>query len=192
MSKIGIFGGSFDPVHKAHIQIAEAVLQTLNLKKLIFVIAHRPPHKNKLYAGIEDRIKMLRLASRSLNRIEISLYEAELQSTVYSYQTLDYFQKIYPLDEILMVIGSDSLIDLPNWENIDYVVSKYKFIIVKRVGVYVDANTKYFNKCIFIDKQIQDVSSTLVRAYLKNDKSKASEILNNEIYEYIIRNGLYQ
>ncbi|MDR0723575.1 MAG: nicotinate (nicotinamide) nucleotide adenylyltransferase [Endomicrobium sp.] len=192
MSKIAIFGGSFDPVHKAHIQIVQAVLQTLNLKKLIFVIAYIPPHKNKLYANIKDRIAMLSLATKSLNNIEISLHEAKQQSIVYSYQTLDYFQEIYPSDEVLMVLGSDSLVDLSNWKNIDYLTSKYKFIVVKRAGIYVYANTKYFNKCIFIDKEIEDISSTLVRAYLKSDKSKALEILNSNVYEYIFRKGLYQ
>ena len=192
MNKIAIFGGSFDPVHKAHRQIAKVVLQTLTLKKLIFVIAHVPPHKNRVYADIEDRIVMLRLATKDLNRIEISLYEAKQQNTVYSYQTLDYFQEIYPLYEILMVIGSDSLVDLPNWKNIDYVANKYKFIVVKRAGVYIDTNTKYFNKCIFIDKEIPDISSTLVRTYLKNDKTKVLKMLCTDVYNYIAENGLYK
>ncbi|MDR1523575.1 MAG: nicotinate (nicotinamide) nucleotide adenylyltransferase [Endomicrobium sp.] len=192
MNKIAIFGGSFDPVHKAHIQISKLVLETFNLKKLIFVVAYAPPHKNKQYAGVKDRIEMLRLATKNLEHIEISLYEAEKQSVVYSYQTLDYFQRTYPLSEIFMIIGSDSLIELHAWENIDYLTSKYKFIVVKRSGICIDAATKYLDRCIFVDKEIVDFSSTLVRYYLKNDKAKASKMLCKDVYNYITENGLYR
>ncbi|MDR1418702.1 MAG: nicotinate (nicotinamide) nucleotide adenylyltransferase [Endomicrobium sp.] len=192
MSKIAIFGGSFDPVHKAHIQIAKDVLETFNLNKLIFVVAYNPPHKDKQYADVKDRIEMLRLATKDLEHVEISLYEAEKQKIVYSYQTMDHFQKIYSLSEIFMVIGSDSLVDLPIWENVDYLTSKYKFIVVRRPGVCVDANTKYLNRCVFVDKEIADFSSTLVRYYLKNDKTKALKMLRRNVYNYIAEKELYK
>jgi nicotinate-nucleotide adenylyltransferase len=192
MTKIAIFGGSFDPVHKAHIQMAKDVLKVFNLKKLIFVVAYIPPHKNKQYADIKDRIEMLRLATKNLEHVKISLYEAEKQSVVYSYQTLDYFQKIYPLSEIFMVIGSDSLVELPTWVNIDYLTSKYKFIVFKRHGIGIDANTKYLNRCIFVDKKIADFSSTLIRHYLKNDKAKALKMLCTDVSNYITENVLYK
>jgi nicotinate-nucleotide adenylyltransferase len=192
MNKIAIFGGSFDPVHKAHIQISKLVLEIFNLQTLIFVVAYAPPHKNKQYADVKDRIEMLKLATRNLEHVEISLYEAEKQSVVYSYQTLDYFQKIYPLNEIFMVIGSDSLVDLPTWQNIYYLTSKYKFIVIRRPGIYVNANTKYLNRCIFVDKEVADISSTLVRYCLKNDKAKVLKMLYADVYNYIIENGLYK
>ncbi|MCA6079603.1 MAG: nicotinate (nicotinamide) nucleotide adenylyltransferase [Endomicrobium sp.] len=192
MDKIAIFGGSFDPVHKSHIQIAKLAFKSLDLKKLIFVIAYTPPHKIKQYAHIKDRISMLKLAAGNIQKAEISLYEAQKLETVYSYQTLDYFQNLHPADEIYMVIGSDSLLDLPTWKNIDYLASRYKFIVAKRSGIEINKNVKYLDRCVFIDKGIEDISSTIIRKLIKEEHKKAAPLLSEKVYNYIIQNGLYK
>ncbi|BAG13860.1 putative nicotinate-nucleotide adenylyltransferase [Endomicrobiia bacterium] len=193
MHKVAIFGGSFDPVHKSHIQIAKLAFKSLDLKKMIFVIAYTPPHKTKQYAYIEDRISMLKLATGNMQKTEISLYEAQKLETVYSYQTLDYFNSLYPEDEIYMVIGSDSLLDLPIWNNIDYMAGRYKFIVAKRHGFdEVNKNVKYLDRCVFIDKETEDISSTEIRRLVKEDYKKAVSMLNKKVYNYIIQNGLYK
>jgi nicotinate-nucleotide adenylyltransferase len=192
MHKIAIFGGSFDPVHKSHIQTAELTLKSFDLKKMVFVIAYTPPHKTKQYAYIEDRISMLKLAARNMQKTEISLYEVQKLELVYSYQTLDYFSSLYHKDEIYMVIGSDSLLDLSTWKNIDYMASRYKFIVAKRPGFEVDKNVKYLDRCVFIDKETEDISSTEVRRLVKEDYKKAAALLDKKVYSYIIQNGLYK
>jgi nicotinate-nucleotide adenylyltransferase len=192
MHKIAIFGGSFDPVHKSHIQTAELAFKSFNLKKMIFVIAYTPPHKTKQYAYIEDRISMLKLATGNMQKTEISLYEAQKLEMVYSYQTLDYFNNLYTKDEIYMVIGSDSLLDLPNWKNIDYMAGRYKFIVAKRPGFEVNENVKYLDRCVFIDKETEDISSTEIRRFVKEDYKKAVSLLDKKVYNYIIQNGLYK
>jgi nicotinate-nucleotide adenylyltransferase len=192
MNKIAVFGGSFDPVHNAHIQIAELALNTFKLEKLIFVIAYMPPHKAKSYANVQDRIKMLNIAIKDLKRAEISLFEVQRQETVYSYETLNYFQGLYPEDKIYMLIGSDSLVDLPMWKNIDYLANKCKFIVAKRPEVKISKDTKYLNRVVFIDTEIRNISSTTVRRLIKENPKKASSFLNDEVYNYIIKNGIYK
>jgi nicotinate-nucleotide adenylyltransferase len=192
MHKIAIFGGSFDPVHKSHIQTAELIFKSFDLKKMIFVIAYTPPHKTKQYAYIEDRISMLKLAARNMQKIEISLYEARKLEMVYSYQTLDYFSSLYPEDEIYMIIGSDSLLDLPTWRNIDYMAGRYKFIVAKRPGFEINKNVKYLDRCIFIDKETENISSTEIRRLVKEDYKKAALLLDKKVYNHIIKNGLYK
>jgi nicotinate-nucleotide adenylyltransferase len=192
MHKIAIFGGTFDPIHKSHIQTAELAFKSFNLKKMIFVIAYTPPHKTKQYAYIEDRISMLKLAAGNMQKTEISLYEAQKFETVYSYQTLDYFNSLYTEDEICMVIGSDSLLDLPTWKNIDYMAGRYKFIVAKRPGFEVNKNVKYLDRCIFIDKKTEDISSTEIRRLVKEDYKKAASLLDKKVYNYIIQNRLYK
>jgi nicotinate-nucleotide adenylyltransferase len=192
MHKIAIFGGSFDPVHKSHIQIAKLAFKSFNFKKMIFVIARIPPHKTKQYAYIEDRISMLKLAVRNMQKTEISLYETQKLETVYSYQTLDYFNKLYIEDEICMVVGSDSLLDFPTWKNIDYVADRYKFIVAKRPGFEVNKNIKYLDRCIFINKGTENISSTEIRRLVKEDYKKAASLLDKKVYNYIIKNGLYK
>jgi nicotinate-nucleotide adenylyltransferase len=163
MSKIAVFGGSFDPVHKSHIQLVKFALESYDVKKVIFVIAYTPPHKSKQYADIDDRIAMLKIATEGLLRIEISLYEVLKKKLVYSYQTLDYFQCLYPEAEIYIIIGSDSLLELPTWKNIDYLASRYKFMVFKRPCIKIKKDTKYLDRCIVAQNETEDISSTEIR-----------------------------
>ncbi|MCL2485459.1 MAG: nicotinate (nicotinamide) nucleotide adenylyltransferase [Endomicrobia bacterium] len=193
MGKIAVFGGSFDPVHKAHVQIVKEALSSFDLKKVIFVIAYAPPHKIKQHADIADRIEMLKLAleSEDPEKIEISLYEAEQQKKIYSYETLDHFKKLYPDDEICMIIGSDSLLDLPNWKNPEYLTSQYKFIVAKRPGVVIDKETKFLESCLFIDKEIADISSTKIRELINKGDNAVLDFIDEKVYDYIKEHKLY-
>lgn len=192
MSKIAIFGGSFDPVHKSHIQIANLALKCFDLEELIFVVAYAPPHKKKQYADIEDRISMLRLVTYNVSKSRISCCESQNRGMVYSYQTLDYFQNLYSSDEIYMVIGSDSLLSLSTWKNIDYIVTHYKFIIARRPNIKIGSDTKYLDRCVFIDKEIENISSTRIRELIKLDRIEASSLLNRKVYDYILQKQLYR
>ncbi|MCL2390824.1 MAG: nicotinate (nicotinamide) nucleotide adenylyltransferase [Endomicrobia bacterium] len=193
MGKIAVFGGSFDPPHKAHIQIAKEALSSFDLKKIIFVIAYAPPHKVKLYADISDRIAMLKLAleSESPEKTEIGYYEVEQGRKVYSYETLDHFKKIYPDDEIFMIIGSDSLLDLPNWKNIEYLASQYKFIVAKRPGAVIERGTKFLERCLIIDKEMRDISSTEIRDLVSKNNGLAADFTDEKVYDYIKKQKLY-
>ncbi|MDR2351393.1 MAG: nicotinate (nicotinamide) nucleotide adenylyltransferase [Endomicrobium sp.] len=192
MSKIAIFGGSFDPVHKSHIQLVKFALESCDFKKVIFVIAYTPPHKSKQYANIDDRIAMLSIATKGLPQIEISLYELLKKKIVYSYQALDYFQSLYPEDEIYMIIGSDSLLELPTWKNIDYLSSRYKFMVVKRPGVKIKKDTKYLDRCIVAQNETKDISSTKIRQMIKEDSKKSKLFLDKKVYSYIVKRRLYK
>ncbi|AKL98381.1 nicotinate (nicotinamide) nucleotide adenylyltransferase [Endomicrobium proavitum] len=191
MKKIAIFGGSFDPVHNAHVQIAKLAVQSFGLDKIIFVIAYAPAHKTKQYADISDRSKMLELAVNGLPKTEISFFEAEQKTTVYSYQTLDHFQNLYPNDEIFMIIGSDSLLELPAWKNINYLAQKYKFIVAKRPNTEISKDTPYYNRCIFIETPAKDISSTEIRKMISQNDKKAAELLDDKVYGYIKEHNLY-
>ena len=192
MGKIAVFGGSFDPVHKEHSRMAERAVKEFALDKVIFVVAYSPAHKTRQFADIEDRIAMVKLAAENIERAEVSYYEAEQQGVVYSYQTLDYFQSLYPGDEIFMLIGSDSMVNLSKWKNIDYLVSKYKFIVAKRPGVKISGKTKYFDRCLFISGEMSDVSSTDIRKLLKERNDEVLEYVDSKVYDYIKEQGLYE
>jgi len=192
MAKIAIFGGTFDPVHRAHALIAKLAVEKFNLEKIIFVIAYVPPHKTKTYADIKDRSEMLKLAIADLPRTEVSFFEADQKRAVYSYQTLDHFQALYPNDEIFMIIGSDSLKTLCEWKNIDYIAKKYRFIVAKRPKVKIPEGVKYSDSCIFMDADIHDISSTEIRDMIKADNGKVTKSLDGKVYEYIKEHGLYE
>jgi nicotinate-nucleotide adenylyltransferase len=192
VSKIAVFGGSFDPVHKAHIQIAQEALKQFDFKKLFFVLAYISPHKTKRrYAPVEDRLNMLKLAVGKLKKTEISLYEVQKKRAVYTYRTLDYFQSLYPKDEIYKIIGSDSLIKLPLWKNIDYIAKHYRFIAAKRPKINIKKNIKYIDSCRFLNSTMDDISSTKIRSSLKKNLMFAKKNLNKKVYNYIVERGLY-
>lgn len=187
-----VFGGSFDPVHNAHADIANEALKIPGVKKIIFVPAYAPPHKTKQFADIDDRLAMLKLAVKKIKKAEISFFEVEKQETVYSYQTLDYFKSLYPDDEIMMIIGSDSLEELDTWKNVSYLTSNYSFIVAKRPGVIIDSSTKYLDKCVFIDVTMKNISSTDIRELVKRDIEEARPLLDKDVFEYIREHGLYK
>ncbi|MDR1662815.1 MAG: nicotinate (nicotinamide) nucleotide adenylyltransferase [Endomicrobium sp.] len=193
MSKIAIFGGSFDPVHRSHIQLVKFVLElSCNFKKVIFVIAYTSPHKSKQYANVDDRIAMLKIATEGLPRTEISLYEVLKKKVIYSYQTLDYFQSLYPGDEIYMIIGSDSLLELHTWKNIDYLASRYKFVVVKRPYIKIKKDVKYLDRCIIVQNETENISSTEIRQMIKEDSKKFELFLDKKVYNYIVKRRLYK
>jgi nicotinate-nucleotide adenylyltransferase len=192
MSKVAIFGGSFDPVHKSHTKIAKLAIRLFNLEKLIFVIAYTPPHKTQQHAKTSDRICMLKLATKGLKKSEISLYEVERRKVVYSYQTLDHFQELYPSKEINMLIGADSLQDLQNWKNVEYITRRYKIIVAKRTGIKICSSTKYLSSCVFIDKKIKNISSKKIRRLVKRNHISMISLVDKKVYNYIIRKNLYK
>jgi nicotinate-nucleotide adenylyltransferase len=192
MNKIVVFGGSFDPVHKAHTEMAKEALKIKGVEKAVFVPAYTPVHKTKQFADINDRVAMLKLAVKSVRKAEISFFEMEKQAVVYSYQTLDYFKSIYPDKEILMLIGSDSLKELPSWKNIDYLASNYRFIVAKRPEIIIDENTKYVDRCVFLDMPASGASSTRIRRLLEKGGEEVKEMLDQKVYEYIKEYGLYK
>jgi nicotinate (nicotinamide) nucleotide adenylyltransferase len=192
MGKTAVFGGSFDPVHKAHTRLAEEAVAAFNLSRVIFVPAFMPPHKEKQYADVGDRIAMLKIAVKNIKNAEISFYEAEQRKVVYSYQTLDYFKTLYPHDEILMIIGADSFNELESWKNIDYLAANYGFIVAKRPNVAANIKKKYYDRCVFMNNDLIDASSTNIRELLKSGDGKAASCLDKDVDRYIKENGLYK
>ncbi|MDR2860516.1 MAG: nicotinate-nucleotide adenylyltransferase [Elusimicrobiota bacterium] len=191
MKKIAVFGGSFDPVHKAHIEIACLAMKEFSLENIFFVPAWTAPHKKGHFASPKQRLEMLEIALSKFPEFEISLYEIGQKEKIFSYQTLDHFKETYPNDEIFMIIGSDSLNDLPAWKNIDYLAKKYRFIAAPRSGALADQNAKYLDRCLFIDRTFENISSTQIRNLISAGDIKAKDYLNEEVYEYIKQNGLY-
>ncbi|MDR0822213.1 MAG: nicotinate (nicotinamide) nucleotide adenylyltransferase [Endomicrobium sp.] len=192
MAKIALFGGSFDPVHKAHTEMAKLALNDFDLKEIIFIAAYKPPHKEKQFANPDERLAMLRLALSGLPKMSLSLYEIEKKTVVYSYQTANYFQSIYPDDEIFLLIGGDSLLGLPSWKNIDILSSKYRFIVVNRAGVQIESNTKYLDRCLFTNGQVSNISSTDIRFMLESRDKRAADYLDENVYTYIKEHKLYE
>lgn len=133
--KIGILGGSFDPVHFGHLTAAQDALEQLSLDRLILVPAAQAPLKPAdVRSSAEDRLAMLRAAVGGDSRFEISDFEIRKGGISYTIDTVRYFRLKYPTDQLYWVIGGDQLAKLPLWRGIEELGRMIEFICLERPG----------------------------------------------------------
>ncbi len=122
--RIGIFGGSFDPVHVEHTNLCEGAIKSLRLDKLFVVPARIPPHKQgKALSESEHRLAMCKIAFSKMEKVEVSDYELTRVGTSFTYLTIQHFHTLYPTAELYFLVGTDMLRDFPTWKNPDIILS---------------------------------------------------------------------
>ncbi len=135
MKRIGILGGTFNPIHIGHLMIAQRVLEKLGLDKVIFVPTCLPPHKSgRNLIDARNRLRMTRLAVRGNRHFEVSSFEVRRGGKSYSVDTVRYFRRCYPEAKLFFIIGSDHIAKLHTWKNIQEVARIVSFIAVYRPG----------------------------------------------------------
>lgn len=198
MGKIGLFGGTFDPVHLGHIALAKSVVEAFSLDRLIFIPAGNPPHKqNKHITDAKHRFEMVRLATAGETKFFVSDYEVESKTPNYSYLTISHFKKEFPNDEIFFLVGGDSFRDFPDWKNYRTLLSMCQFLVVPRPGVEKQEYLEKFHgdevppRVFFLKDFSYDLSSTKVREMFAQGQN-AEEKVPKAVYDYIRKNQLYQ
>jgi nicotinate-nucleotide adenylyltransferase len=189
--RIGILGGTFDPIHKGHLALAEAALKQLQLDKMIFVPAYRHPleQKERTVASARDRLEMVRLAVSEMGKtFEVSDCEIERKGISYTIDTLRGFRKQYPsMHELFFITGGDWGKGLDQWKEIAAIFSLCHFVIAKRPGFDTSRLPKQVE---FLDFTPLDVSSTEIRKRLKRGDS-VSELVPERVLNYIQTKKLY-
>lgn len=180
--KIGIYGGSFNPVHKGHIEIAKLAIEKLDLDKIIFVPAYKSPFKSKeKYESPQDRVNMINLVKTE--KSEISFFEINRKGTSYTIETVKYLKNIYKKDDLFLIIGSDLLSKLQKWKGIDQISRLTKIVVFKRKGSFSKENIKKYN-CHLMSNEIFDFSSTEFKKGFLN-------MVDPKVNQYIGQNYLY-
>jgi len=187
--KIGILGGTFDPVHNGHIYLAEKVCRKLGLSKVIFIPSYIPPHKKGIkVTPAKHRYSMLKLAIAGNKRFKISNMEIKRRGRSYSVETLRRLRRKYGQKaELYFITGSDSLKELNKWKNLTEILSLCKFVIVERPGFKVSHAPEGI---IVIKIGAKDISATLIRKKIKSGKSTRNSI-SGAVKRYIYRYRLY-
>ncbi len=197
--RVGIFGGSFDPVHIEHIRLAERAVDELALDKLYIMPARVPPHKvGKTLSPDEDRLRMCRLAFAEVKNAEVSDYERRREGTSYTYLTCRHFKETFPEAEIFWLVGTDMLRDFPTWKNPEDILSNATLAVCGRneTGAWVQAEQEKFfqkfgKKFSYLSYNGANVSSTKLRV-LGGAGMRLTGFTHEKVAEYIEQNGLYQ
>jgi nicotinate-nucleotide adenylyltransferase len=133
--RLGLFGGTFDPIHLGHLIVAESCREACGLEKVWFVVAGAPPHKRGARTAVAHRLEMVRIAIAGHPAFEVSEREARGPGPHYSAETLETIHRDRPDDELFFLIGADSLADLPFWHRPDRVAALASLVVVNRPGI---------------------------------------------------------
>lgn len=200
MKKYGIMGGTFNPIHLAHLYIAYEAKEQLNLDKVIFIPAGNPPHKkNNGIIDAEYRYNMVKKAIEGYEDFIISDYEVNKNGYSYTYETLKYLKNKYYDTEIFFISGGDSLIDIEKWREPEQVLKNCTFVAFNR-GVYTKEilseqkkklEDKYKCKITLLDVVDIDISSSIIRKRIQDGK-RVDFFLSKEVKDYIEENALYK
>lgn len=200
-TKIILFGGSFDPIHRGHVCVAQHAMQALGASKLIFVPARRSPHKSALPAAGHHRSAMIGIAIKRLRGVSVTDCELARPEPSYTLDTIQYFRQQFGREAVLhWLIGADQLADFDKWHRVDELLAACHVTVMVRAG-YPPPDFACF-KDIFsnealaklehdsIQTPLIDLSSTDIRRQLaKGDVNPDS--LPPGVLEYIRENGLY-
>jgi len=131
---VGLFGGTFDPVHQGHLDLARHVLVRCQLDEVLFIPAPQPPHKHQPIASYEQRLAMLEAALHAAGdgRLRCSRIEADLPSPSYTVRTVEALRALGEQHDYFLVIGADSLVDLPHWYRAEALLAAVNLIVVRR------------------------------------------------------------
>jgi len=202
--RIGVLGGSFDPVHLGHVALAKAALFELKLDKLIVIPANVQPFKQdwKVTPG-ENRLEMLRIAFQDIPDVEISSFELDHTDVSYTFDTLQAVCFDYPLDEyeISFVMGTDSFLSFETWYKGKTMLRTYSLAVSDRPGYKEEEfNEKmehyistYGTKVYPLESIMPDISSTEVRNAVKGiSKDDSLDLIDSRVLEYIKEKMLYR
>ncbi|MBL6837814.1 MAG: nicotinate (nicotinamide) nucleotide adenylyltransferase [Puniceicoccaceae bacterium] len=190
-TSLGLYGGSFDPVHSAHLRVAQLALEQLSLDKVVFIPAACSPLKsNPTVASDRDRIEMLELATAGEPRFEIDACEIERGGSSYAVDTVSLFRQRYSQCALHWIIGADQLELLPNWHRIDDLALHLTFVVLRRPGYCLDAPSIPGLQLIELEAPLMEHSSSEIRRRLEAGLP-CTDLLPCSVEAFISSRGLY-
>ncbi|HIW88440.1 MAG TPA: nicotinate-nucleotide adenylyltransferase [Candidatus Ligilactobacillus excrementipullorum] len=186
--RVGLMGGTFNPVHNGHLIVADQVASQLGLDQVVFLPDNLPPHVDKKEAiAAKDRVKMVRMAIAGNEKFTLDTLEVDRGGVSYTYDTIKELKARHPDVDYYFIIGGDMVEYLPKWNRIDELVKMVKFVGVKRTGAKM--NSKY--PILWVDVPTIDISSTLIRNKIKQGCS-IRYLVPDAVAEYLKEEGLYR
>jgi nicotinate-nucleotide adenylyltransferase len=210
--KIGLFGGTFNPIHLAHLRIAEEIRETFALSKVIFIPAATPPHKPLADdLSFDERMKMVSMAIRGNPFFTVSDLEGQREGKSYSIDTLHALRELYPRDEFFLIMGSDSFADFRTWKEYRAIFACCNIVVITRPGTalslrdalpddaarefcYCEATNVLSHRSGYsvysLEGSLIDISSTDIRSRIRQEKS-IRYLVPETVERYIKQQRLY-
>jgi len=165
--KIGLFFGSFNPIHHGHLMVASFIANHADLQQVWLVVSPQNPHKTQSSLLNEyDRLHLAQLAIEDDAQIKVSDIEFKLPKPSYTIDTLTYLEEKYPQHQFYVIMGSDSFQNLPKWKNFEALVKNYQFIVYRRPGFEI--TEKYGADVTYLEAPMLELSATLIRNNCKD------------------------
>ncbi len=198
MRRIGLMGGTFDPIHLGHLAAAEAARAGFGLEKVIFVPAGDPPHKTGVSTPGQARLEMVQGAVAQKEYFEVSDFEIRKPGKSYTIDTVTYFHRQLGEDaELFFITGSDAILEILTWRDVPRLMQYCRFIAVARPG-YAGLRQKILALPQYVHSRVKalevpglHISSTQVRSRVQSGQS-IRELVPENVASYIFQHGLYQ
>ena len=199
--KIGIMGGTFDPIHIGHLLLGEFAYENFHLDEIWFLPNGNPPHKTTDESGVslDDRIEMVKLASDDVPYFRLNLYEASSKKHSYTYSTMRALREMYPEHEFFFILGADSLFSIEQWKNFREIFPSCTILAAMRDDKDTESmqaqirylNEKYGADIRLLQAPLVEISSTTIRRRAENGLS-IRYMVPDVVSEYIQSNALYK
>ncbi len=189
--RIGLYFGSFNPVHTGHLIIASHILQHTGVQQVWFVVSPQNPHKKSATLLNEyHRLFLLQLAVEGSADLRASDVEFHLPRPSYTIDTLTYLQEKYPVHEFSVIMGSDSFQNLHSWKNYTQILQHYQILVYQRPGFEINSEEKNSN-IVFLKAPLLEISSTHIRESIREGKS-IRYLVPDSVMNEIERNSYYK
>lgn len=188
--KVGLFFGSFNPIHVGHLIIANYMAQYTDLEEVWFVVSPQNPFKDKKSLGnMYDRLEMVNLAIVGADKLRASDIEFNLPQPSYTIDTLTYMVERFPNREFVLIMGEDNLMGLHKWKNVEVLLRDYRILVYPRPG-YNSGEWRNHPSVTLTDTPHMELSSTFIRGAIK-DKKDMKFLVPDRVLEFIDKKGLY-
>ncbi|MES1198240.1 MAG: nicotinate (nicotinamide) nucleotide adenylyltransferase [Chitinophagaceae bacterium] len=187
---IGLYFGSFNPIHIGHLIIANHILNKTEIQKIWFVVSPQNPFKSETSLLNEyHRLHLVRLATEEDNRIKVLDIEFSLPRPSYTSNTLAYLEEQYSQHKFNIIVGSDSFQNIHKWKNFETITNNYKIYVYKRPGFEIKNNVNA--KIFIVDAPLLEISATEIRRLIKEKKS-IRYLVPDKVLDEIERGGYYK
>jgi nicotinate-nucleotide adenylyltransferase len=196
MKRLGILGGTFDPVHIGHLVMASYAIDALSLDEVWFMPAQTPPHKHREITDIQHRAEMCRLAVDLDSRFEFSNLDLQGGAPSYTSELLQRIHDLMPDAHLVFLVGTDSLSNFPSWHEPERILSLASLGVAERPGSFVqdsvfDALLGLRERVQLFDSPLIELSSTEIRDRRRSGKS-ITYLVPERVENYILEKGLYR